>query len=152
MCIDINNSNYLFFAFLFSGLGKIYNTFKNILDKFYYNEIENQLTTKDIDVDNCRLKDTKRNDERGIIRFFFLYLFKQIEIIRIFFFSDDFEILPISLSVFLFCVASDYFMNALLFSDDIISERYDNKGSLNSVTTYTLTILSNILGNIIFLI
>ena len=40
-------------------------------------------------------------------------------------------------------------MNDLLFSDDIISERYDNKGSLNPLTTYTLTILSNILGSII---
>ena len=31
-------------------------------------------------------------------------------------------------------------------------DRYDNKGSLNPLTTYTLTILSNILGNIICII
>ena len=43
-------------------------------------------------------------------------------------------------------------MNALLFSDDIISQRYKNKGSLNPITTYSLSIISNILGYIISVI
>ena len=40
-------------------------------------------------------------------------------------------------------------MNALLFSDDIISEKYHNKGKLNPLTTYSLSFLSNVLGYLI---
>ena len=142
----------LLISFLVYGLSRVYNKFKNILDNFYYNELDCQLTTKEVDVDNCNFKDAQKNEERSILKYFFLLLLQQIEIIRIFFFKNDFEIFSISLSLFLFSIASDYTMNALLFSDDIISERYDNKGSLNPLTTYTLTIVSNILGNIISII
>ena len=142
----------LFVSFVIFGLRRVYDKFKNILDNFYYNELDYQLTTKEVDVDNCRFKDAKINEERGLLKFFCLLFLKQTEIIRMFCFPNDFEIFPISLSVFLFFVASDYTMNALLFSDDIISERYDNNGSLSPLTTYTLTILSNILGSIISII
>ena len=40
-------------------------------------------------------------------------------------------------------------MNALLFSDDIISERYHNNEELNPLTTYSLSLLSNVLGYLI---
>ena len=139
-------------SFMITGLKGVYLKYKTVLDGFYYKEIEYQLTTKNIDIDNCRFIDAKRNEERNIFKFFFFLFMKQIELIRIFCFPSEYEIFSISLSVFLFSVASDYTMNALLFSDDIISERYDNQGSLSPVTTYTLTILSNVLGSIITMI
>lgn len=43
-------------------------------------------------------------------------------------------------------------MNALLFSDDIISQRYNNGGHLNPLTEYALSIISNIVSNIICII
>ena len=139
-------------SFMLTGLKGVYLKYKTVLDGFYYKEIEYQLTTKNIDIDNCRLIDAKRNEKRNIFKFFFFLFMKQIELIRIFCFQSEYEIFSISLSVFIFSVASDYTMNALLFSDDIISERYDNQGSLSPVTTYTLTILSNVLGSIITMI
>ena len=43
-------------------------------------------------------------------------------------------------------------MNAILFSDDIISQRYHNEGELSYTTTITLTVLSNIMSYIISMI
>ena len=40
-------------------------------------------------------------------------------------------------------------MNALLFSDDIISQKYHNKGNISFTTTLALTIISNIFSYIL---
>lgn len=149
---QIGVSILLYVARSIYGLKGIYIKYKTVLDGFYYSEIEYHCTTKSIDIDNCRFIDAKRSEERNVFKFFFFLFVKQIELIRIFCFPNEYELFPISLSVFLFAIASDYTMNALLFSDDIIAERYDNNGSLNPLTTYTLTILSNILGSIITMI
>ena len=43
-------------------------------------------------------------------------------------------------------------MNALLFSDDVISQKYHNKGNIDFITTMSLTIISNILSYILITI
>ena len=40
-------------------------------------------------------------------------------------------------------------MNALLFSDDVISQKYHNGGSVSFITTMILTIVSNVLSFIV---
>ena len=40
-------------------------------------------------------------------------------------------------------------MNAVLFSDDVISQKYNNQGEISPVTTYTLSIVSNIISYIL---
>ena len=46
----------------------------------------------------------------------------------------------------------DFLMNAVLFSDDVISQKYNNKGEISLVTTYTLSIVSNIISYLLSLI
>ena len=121
------------------------------IDQFYTSLNEKSITTQ-VDVDNCRFVDAKQKEERGIWKYFFILFVKQFSLINIFCFPNEYDILPISLSLFLFSVASDYMINALLFSDDVISQRYKNKGHLNPVTTYSLSIISNIVSSIICII
>ena len=90
-------------------------------------------------------------DHRNALYVFRDLMLKQLEIINMFRIGD-YELYPISISLFLFSFASDFTMNAILFSDDIISQRYQNKGSLSLVTTLILTLLSNIIGFIISVI
>ena len=152
-CGSIFVINYiLVIIFCISGYNKVYFKYKAILDKFYYENSQfKQISTTEqsIDIDNVSFKQAVSMEDRNFFKFFFLLLFNQIEIIKVFFFSGDFDLLPISLSLFLFSIASDYTMNALLFSDDVISERYHNQGELNPLTTYALSFLSNLLGCLI---
>ena len=90
-------------------------------------------------------------DHRNALYVFRDLMLKQLEIINMFRIGD-YELYPISISLFLFSFASDFTMNAILFSDDIISQRYQNKGSFSLVTTLILTLLSNIIGFIISVI
>ena len=138
-------------AFMITGLNSIYLKFKVVIDQFYTSLNEKSITTQ-VDVDNCRFVDAKQKEERGIWKYFFILFVKQFSLINIFCFPNEYDILPISLSLFLFSVASDYMINALLFSDDVISQRYKNKGHLNPVTTYSLSIISNIVSSIICII
>ena len=135
-----------------SGFNKVYIKYKGILAKYYCdnsNFKEISTTEQSIDIDNASFKQAVSKEDRNLFKFFFLLLFNQIEIIKLLFFIGDFDLLPISLSLFFFSIASDYTMNALLFSDDIISEKYHNKGKLNPLTTYSLSFLSNVLGYLI---
>ena len=42
-----------------------------------------------------------------------------------------------------------YFLNALLYSDDIVSQKYHNNGSLDFFTSLSLSLASNIISSIV---
>ena len=42
-----------------------------------------------------------------------------------------------------------YFMNALLYSDDVVSQKYHNNGQLDMITSIFLSLASNIISSII---
>ena len=62
---------------------------------------------------------------------------------------DKFELLCVKISIYIFSLLSDFFMNAILFSDDVISQKYNNNGQLSTTTSFMLSVLSNILSWII---
>ena len=137
--------------FFFFGMNHIYLKFKILIDKLNY-DATSQIPTQEIDIDNCAFKDAQSKEERNIIYYFFFLFIKHFDIINILCYPGEFDVLSISFSCFLFSLASDYFMNALLFSDDVISQRYHNEGKLNLLTEYALSILSNIVSNVICII
>ena len=53
------------------------------------------------------------------------------------------ELFLLSISIYLLSLASDFFMNGLLFTDEVISQRYHND-EISFLTTFFLTVLSNI--------
>ena len=138
--------------FFFFGMNHIYLKFKILIDKLNYDALTKQIPTGEIDIDNCAFKDAQSKEERNIFYYFFFLFIKHFDIINILCYPGKFDILPISFSLLLFSLASDYFMNALLFSDDVISQRYHNEGKLNPLTEYALAILSNIVSNVICVI
>ena len=98
-----------------SGFNKVYLKYKGILAKYYCdnsNFKEISTTEQSIDIDNASFKQAVSKEDRNLFKFFFLLLFNQIEIIKLLFFIGDFDLLPISLSLFFFSIASDYTMNA----------------------------------------
>ena len=99
--------------------------------------------------DEAIFKDAIISENRNFFGFFISLFTNKIELINIIFFRSDFELLTISFSLYLFSFLTDFTMNALLFSDDVISQKYHNKGNISFTTTLALTIISNILSYIL---
>ena len=72
----------------------------------------------------------------------------KIEIITIIFYPEDFTNRLLLFSIYLLDFLFNYFMNALLYSDDIVSQKYHNNGNLDLITSITLSMASNIISSI----
>ena len=91
-----------------------------------------------------------RLDKRNIFLIYLSILKMKIEIISIFFYPEEFTHKSLTLSIYLLNILFSYFMNALLYTDDIVSQKYHNNGKLDLLTTIFLSLISNIISNIIF--
>ena len=72
----------------------------------------------------------------------------KIEIISLLFYPEEFTHLSLTLSIYTLDFLFSYFMNALLYSDDVVSQKYHNNGSLDLITSLSLSIISNIVSSI----
>ena len=86
-------------------------------------------------------------DERNILQIFISYFNSKLDLIQIFFYPKEFDHFSLSLTLFLYELLIDFTLNALLFSDDVISQKYYNNGSLLFVTSNILSIASNIFSS-----
>ena len=91
-------------------------------------------------------------DKRDTLNTFINIFFLRIEIIKIIFFHEEYSSLIIDLNHFLFGMLFEIFMNALLFSDDIISQKYHSNGKLDKITILFLSFISMIISKIFDLI
>ena len=93
-----------------------------------------------------------RIDNRNIFEIFLSVLFHEIQIIDIFYYKDNYKQLSITLSIYVFELCLDLTLNCLLYTDDVVSEKYNNNGSIKFFTSLTLSFMSNIFASIIALI
>ena len=142
--------------FVFIGLGGVSLLFKEVLsykiDLYIIertNSKEDINTEREHNLDECIYKDAVQYDNRNFFSFFLFLFLNKIELVQILFMRNSYNILCISLSLYLFSLLTDFTMNALLFSDDVISQKYHNNGSLSFTTTFLLTVISNILSYIV---
>ena len=84
-------------------------------------------------------------DKRNIFYFFGIKIIEKIEIIDIF---VNKKIKSILLSKFILLLLIELTMNALLYSDSIVSHKRHNDGRLDFIIVISLTLLSNILSSI----
>ena len=77
---------------------------------------------------------------------------KKIDIISILFYPEDFTHKSLTLCIYTLDFLFSFFINALLYTDDIVSEKYHNNGKLNLLTTLFLSLTSNIISFIIMFI
>ena len=74
-------------------------------------------------------------------------LFEKLELINILFGKQSIKI--ILLNEYILSLLINFFFNTLLYSDDIISNKYHNNGQLDFVVTLILSLSSNIITSII---
>ena len=84
-------------------------------------------------------------DKRNIFSIFLSIIKMKINIITILFYTDEFSHYSLGLTNFSFEFLFNYFINALLYSDEIVSKKYHNNGKLEFLTSISLSLGSNII-------
>ncbi len=88
-------------------------------------------------------------DKRGLINTFLGIFFIKVELINTLFFPEPFNIYSITISVYILSLLIDFTFNALMYTDDVVSQKYSNEGKLAFYTSFILSSLSNIITYII---
>lgn len=130
-------------------------SYKRMFRNIYYSEKRiSQTDKKTFQTDNQKSDagfikrfSIPKEDNKDNIFLYFNFVFSKIELLRIFFCHEEHELYSLKISCYLFSVSSDFAINAFLFSDDIISQKYHNE--LNRYTNFILSIASNVIGYII---
>ena len=109
---------------------------------------------KDDDVDkrelnNIPYRQALRIDKRSFWNILFSILTNQIEFISLFLYRNPYSHYTLTFSVYLFELLLDLTMNGLLYTDEVVSEKYHNNGNLSMFTTLSLSFISNIVSSII---
>ena len=90
-----------------------------------------------------------RIDKRKFYQIFLYTLANKFEIINMFFYRNEYVHLSMSISLYIFSFLLDVTMNCFLYTDDIVSEKYHNNGSLEMITSLSLSFASNVISSII---
>jgi hypothetical protein len=90
------------------------------------------------------------NKDNGNFFTIFISIFKlKIEFIALLFYPEEFTYKSYTISMYTLGFLFGFFMNSLLYTDDIVSEKYHNNGKLNLLTTIFLSLTSNFISWII---
>ena len=86
-------------------------------------------------------------DKRSISHIFCSFIVEKLELISICFYEH--QIKSILLSEYILTLLINFFFNALLYSDDVVSNKYHNNGKLDFAVSLLLSIISNIITTVI---
>ena len=99
-----------------------------------------------IDYNELSYKEALEKDSRNVMQIFISLFQLKLQTIQIFFFQKEFTHLSLTLSLYLLDILLDLTINSLLFSNDVISQKYFNNGELLFFTSNMLSISSNIIS------
>ena len=127
------------------------NSYENIIkamknDNNNGTNLKNEQKNESLDYNEMTYSQAIVKDERNIIQIFFSYFNGKFEIVQIIFYPKAFSHKSLTFSLYLFELLLDLTFNALLFSDDIISQKYYNNGELLFITSQILSISSNVIS------
>ena len=111
------------------------------------NNIEIKKDNKNGDINELPYKKAIIEDKRNIFQIFYSLIIKKLEIINFFCGNEKFKIILIC--EYILSLLINFFFNTLLYSDEVISNKYHNNGELDLIVTLTLSLLSNIITSII---
>ena len=144
--LKLNNKN----RYLDKSNNKIKNKKKLIMKdmyglKKYYNDESVDIK----ELNDIPYTQALRIDHRNWFNMFKSVFAHEIEIINIFYYKNPYTHLSIVLSIYVFELCLDLTLNCLLYTDDVVSEKYNNNGSIGFFTSLSLSFMSNIFASII---
>ena len=124
------------------------NTYPNTEDGLNIDN-KNEYNNEEIDYDGLNYFEAIKEDKRKFINMIWHSALCKIDMIALFIHIGKYEYFPILFSAYLYSVILDFTINALLFSDDVISSKYKNGGELTFWESWILSVCSNIFGKIL---
>ena len=85
-------------------------------------------------------------DKRNVFKIFYTLIIEKLELISLF--CSNSKIKIIFFTEYILSLLINFFFNSLLYTDDVVSNKYHNNGDLDIIVTLTLSILSNIITSI----
>ena len=86
-------------------------------------------------------------DKRNIPEIFVSVIIKKIAIINLFCGDEKIKILLFNENLLSLLV--DFFFNALLYSDEVVSHKYHNNGKLDFIVSLVISLLSNVISSMV---
>ena len=108
---------------------------------------DNSIDKKEIN--NVPYTQALRIDKRQFWDMYLSVVYNEINAISIFYYKNEYVHISLTTSIYVFSELLDFTINCFIYSDDEVSEKYHNNGSLTILTSLTLSFLSNIFSNII---
>ena len=84
-------------------------------------------------------------DHRAFLKMYLSFLFLKIELLSTIFFPEPFSVYTITLPFYVLMLLIDFTLNALVYTDDIVSQKYSNNGKLAFITSTLLGGICNII-------
>jgi hypothetical protein len=114
---------------------------------------QNFRLTNDNEVDKKELNlipytQALRIDHRTYLQMFLSVFAHEIEIIEIFYYRN-YNHLSITLSIYLCKLCLDLTLNCLFYTDDVVSQKYNNDGSIEIMISLSIAFMSNIFASLI---
>jgi len=135
---------------------KVRNSIKNIFTNYPSSE-EFILKLRKQSFDNEEIKKEELDDlpyalalnydKRNIFKIFSTLIIQKLELINLFISNEKVKLILIC--EYILSLLINFLFNALLYSDDVISNKYHNNGELDIIVTLFLSISSNIITSII---
>ena len=101
------------------------------------------------ELNNVPYNQAIRIDKRNFISIFISIFINEINLLNIMCQNHQYAHFSLIISIYLFEDLIDLAMNCFLYTDDVVSEKYHNKGKLNTFTSISLSLMSNIFSSII---
>jgi len=115
------------------------------VDNFLKNKNKEEKETKD-NINDLPYGKAIKVDKRNIFQIFYSFIIEKIELISIIISNNQIKIIIVV--EYILALLINFFFNALLYSDDVVSNKYHNNGELDMIVTLTLSILSNLVTSI----
>ena len=104
------------------------------------------------EINNVPFTQALRIDKRHFFDIYLSVLYNEIKFINMFYYKNPYVHISLPISIYIFSELLDFGINCFLYSDDEVSEKYHNNGSLKAFTSLSLSFTSNLFSNIIVFI
>lgn len=94
----------------------------------------------------------KKKEYKKGVNIFCTIFWKKFEILTMFFFTNYFDSLSLSITTFLFAFSLNLFFTSFLYTNEVISQRYHDKGNFNLLSTIILSLLSQLLSYVFLIL
>ena len=124
----------------------------NLLSPIKQKEIEEEKNFDDFELNNMDYLEAIQYDQRNFIKTYWSILKREHIIIFTFFIRNDYNIVHIKFSRFIFLVCTDMAMNVIFFTDDSMHKIYTNYGKYDFIQQIPQIIYSTIVSQVMELI